>query len=239
MKAAPVDRHGFRMRGTEVSRLECFTDCVFAFALTLIVVSLEVPKSYLAMINTLRNFPGFGVCFLFLFSVWAQHNSFIRRYGLDDGVVKALTGFLLFVVLAFVYPLKFVMNLFINGMILKTLSKEYMIEITPHQVRELFVLYGVGFFLIHLTFALLYRYAYHVRESMQLDELESTLTRNWFAEQVMMLAVPTLAIILAWVLPVEAAGLSGFVYCLVGVVAGFCGGRTARRAAKIRKTLEA
>ncbi len=167
-KAQFVDRFGFRYRGREVSRLECFTACVFAFALTLIVVSLEVPKSYPAMIDTLRNFPGFGVCFLFLFSVWSQHNIYHRRYGLEDAFVKSVTGVLLFVILAFVYPLKFVMNLFVNGMILQTLSKQFMIDIKPHQVKELFVLYGVGFFLIHMVFAILYRYAFHKRALLAL-----------------------------------------------------------------------
>ena len=35
------DLPGFRLRGPEVTRLESFSDVVFGFALTLLVVSLE------------------------------------------------------------------------------------------------------------------------------------------------------------------------------------------------------
>jgi uncharacterized membrane protein len=37
---------GFRLRGHEVKRIEAFSDAVFDFAVTLLIVSLEVPKSF-------------------------------------------------------------------------------------------------------------------------------------------------------------------------------------------------
>ena len=41
-----VDGSGFRIRSREVSRLEGLSDAVFGFAITLLVVSLEVPETF-------------------------------------------------------------------------------------------------------------------------------------------------------------------------------------------------
>ena len=40
------DKNEFKFRGHEVRRIEAFSDAVFAFAVTLLIVSLEVPKSF-------------------------------------------------------------------------------------------------------------------------------------------------------------------------------------------------
>ena len=94
-------------RTREVSRIEGFSDAVFGFAITLLVVSLEVPKTYHELMQVVRGFPAFAVCFALLFQVWWRHYRFFRNYDLEDGYIVALTGILLFVVLFFVYPLKF------------------------------------------------------------------------------------------------------------------------------------
>jgi hypothetical protein len=51
-----VDREGFRLRGIEMSRVDGFSDVVFGFALTLLVVSLEVPKTFAELHQSLRGF---------------------------------------------------------------------------------------------------------------------------------------------------------------------------------------
>jgi hypothetical protein len=84
MRNSPDVVDGFRMRGREVTRLESFADAIFAFALTLLIVSLEVPKSFADLIGTMRGFPAFAVCFVMLATIWNRHYKFSRRFGLDD-----------------------------------------------------------------------------------------------------------------------------------------------------------
>lgn len=62
--------HGFRWRGGDISRLEGLSDAVFAFAVTLLVVSLEVPETFDELLHVLRGFFAFAVCFAILFWVW-------------------------------------------------------------------------------------------------------------------------------------------------------------------------
>src|ERR1700743_1438178 len=94
-------------RGPEVIRIEAFSDAVFAFAITLLIVSLEVPKSFEELMQSMRGFIPFAVSFLMFFQVWVTQNLFFRRYGMHDELTLALNGILLFVVLFFVYPMKF------------------------------------------------------------------------------------------------------------------------------------
>src|SRR5687768_18548473 len=97
----------FRLRGREGSGVGAFSDVVFGFALTLIVVSLEVPTSFQELMRTMRGFPAFAICFAILTWVWHVHHTFFRRYALTDEITIALNTALLFVVLFYTYPLKY------------------------------------------------------------------------------------------------------------------------------------
>jgi uncharacterized membrane protein len=166
---------GFRMRGRDVTRLESFSDAVFGFAVTLLVVSLEVPKSFADLIAAMKDFPAFAVCFAMLAMLWNSHYRFSRRYGLDDGTTRFLTCVLLFIVLLYVYPLKFLFNLSINDMIFGRSAVAPLIR--EGDVPMLLSVYGFGFAGVYLALTLLYLHAWRLRDALDLSETEKLDTR--------------------------------------------------------------
>lgn len=195
---------GFHPRGIEVTRMEGFSDAVFAFTLTLITVSLEVPHSIQELLKTMRGFPGFAVCFFLLLQVWFKHCEFFRRYGLQDGTVKLWNSVLLFVVLFYVFPLKFLWS---------NMFSEH-IHMTVPDARALFIIYGLGAGAIFLIFTLLHRHAWNLREDLELSEVERFDTRASIQENALMAAIPLLSAAFAAVAPPNILGLGGPIYFL-------------------------
>jgi hypothetical protein len=101
----------FRWRSGEITRLEGFCDVVFGFAITLLVVSLEVPYTYGELMADRRGFIPFALCFTQLVLIWRVPYKFSRRFGLEDSYTVFLNLVRRFLVLFFVYPLKFVSTL--------------------------------------------------------------------------------------------------------------------------------
>jgi uncharacterized membrane protein len=210
MRSQSRDLPGFRLRGREVTRLESFSDAVFGFALTLLVVSLDVPKSFSDLIATMRGFPAFAVCFLLLALIWNGHYKFCRRYGLDDGTARFLTCVLLFLVLFYVYPLKFLFNLSITGLLLGARPP---VPMSGSQLSALLVIYGLGFAAVYAASTLLYLHAYRLRETLELNELERFDTRYMMCRLLTLTVVGVIAAGLACVPAVR--DWSALVYLLL------------------------
>src|SRR4051812_23162258 len=71
--------HKFRWRSHEPSRIEGLSDAVFGFAVTLLVVSLEVPKTFGEMMHAMRGFGAFAISFVLLLVLWYTQYKFFRR----------------------------------------------------------------------------------------------------------------------------------------------------------------
>jgi uncharacterized membrane protein len=189
------DFAGFRMRGSEVTRLESFADAVFGFALTLLVVSLDVPKTFPDLMATMRGFPAFALCFLFLALLWNSHYRYCRRYGLHDGSARMLTCVMLFLVLFYVYPLKFLFNFSITGLLFG--GPAISTTMTRSEFSMLLVIYGLGFSAVYLSLLLLYLHAYRLRDALELTELEKFDTRYQICRLWALVGMGLLAALLA------------------------------------------
>ncbi|MEZ4703151.1 MAG: TMEM175 family protein [Rhodothermales bacterium] len=146
----------FRSR-QEVSRLEAFSDGVFAFSATLLVVSLEVPTTFPELVSELKGFVAFGISFAALVFIWSVHNAFFRRFAISDKVTTLLNACLLFVVLFYVYPLKFMADLI--AMLFGMGEGRPGIS-SFDELATLFLLYSAGFVAIFLSVACMYLHVY-------------------------------------------------------------------------------
>jgi len=230
----------FRWRSHEISRVEGLSDAVFAFAITLLVVSLEVPKTFNELAATMRGFGAFAISFLLLFTVWFNQYKFFRRYGLQDNTTVYLNAGLLFVVLFYVYPLKFLFSYLVNqftgghGEIrLPNGNVEAMIE--GNQIGTLMLIFGIGYLAVFSVFVLLYWHAYHKREALKLNVLERFDTRNSIQESALNCGVAVFSICIVLFAGPKYADLSGMAYILTGVAMGANGMIMGRRRRRMEK----
>ena len=206
---ALIARDGFRLRGTQMSRIDGFSDVVFGFALTLIVVSLEVPHTYRELHEVLLGFLPFCICFAFLILVWWAHFRFFRRYGLHDAGTVAINATLLFTVLFYAYPLKFLFTIV-------TSKANEGVFTSVAQLRELMTVYALGFTAVYLCLVLLYWNAWRQRENLHLSPLEQTLTKSYLWDEAGSVAIGLLVLLLVRILPPEKAGTGAFAFFLIG-----------------------
>lgn len=203
-----IGKDGFRLRGTAMSRVDAFSDVVFGFALTLLVVSLEVPHTFAQLHDSLRGFLPFAICFAILMGIWYPHYKFFRRFGLHDNGTIVLNAVLLFVVLFYVYPLKFLFTVLTTGWVDQDVS-----AFGSHtQMRELMILYGIGFTAIYWLFAALYANAWRQRNTLDLNPTERFLTRSSMLEYILMGSVGVISALIAVFNPNGYSGTAGFFY---------------------------
>jgi uncharacterized membrane protein len=230
--AALYKKNIIEWRSHEPSRLETFSDAVFAFAVTLIIVSLEVPKSFTELYETMKGTVSFAACFATLFQIWNQQNLFFRRYGLNDTLTVTLNGTLLFVVLVYAYPLKFLFGLlfFDNGYASNGHAYEM---ITTAQTPTLMLIYGAGYTTINLLFFWMYANAKKRAKELSLTAVEIYETVTILYINLILALIGVVAMLLAWLLPVEYSGLSGFVYASIGLAYYLWFSYRARKARKL------
>lgn len=243
LKMDAAAQKGFRLRGVgEIARIEAFSDAVLAFAVTLLIVSLEVPKTFNELMEMMRGFIAFAITFAMLFHVWFEQYKFFRRYGLQDNFTVWMNGLLLFVVLFYVYPLKFVWSLMLNSF-----TGHFMVQgrggeaepmIASGQVPAVMIIFGIGFTAVFLIFVLLHLHAYRKRNELELNELEIHDTRAQIQDSALNVAVGLLSIVLVLAGGRRFVIWSILVYWLIGPLQTINGVTMGRRRRRLMKGME-
>jgi hypothetical protein len=206
----------------DVTRIEAFSDAVFGFAITLLVVSLEVPDSFDELLQVMKSLPVFAVTFAILLMMWQEHHNLFKRFPCADGVSIWLNGALLFVVVSYIYPLKFLFSGIVGpgGMRFGQSSTFMRLD----QAKMLMVIYGAGFAAIFLLFATMYWRAGR-RASDPTDRHDATVL---VGHSFVYIGVAALSMGLAVFGGRYGSAYSGVAYGLIGPFQGLYHGLTSR-----------
>ena len=167
-----------KVRRHQATRLESFVDASFAFAMTLIVISVgHVPESIDDMLQAMRGVPTFAVCFLLISRLWMGHRFWSRHFDIEDHKSVVLSLMLVFVVLLYVYPLRLMFSLMFAGISGGWLSERDVTIGTVQDLRGAYLVFGIGLASISLIFIALFRHALSQAATIGLDANEILLTR--------------------------------------------------------------
>jgi uncharacterized membrane protein len=214
-----------RIRRHQPTRLEGFVDAAFAFAITLLVISIgHTPATVPEMLHALRGIPAFALCFVLLARLWNAHRTWSRHYDIEDVTSTVLSLALVFMVLVFVHPLRLLFAL-----LFAWVSHGFLVDqpVNMSDVEELrwgFEVYAVGFGTICAIFALLYRHAVRHAARIGLDAQEQIATRMYVAIWTVLTATAAVSLASAALLPFRndqpfVFTLPGAVYALTGISA--------------------
>ncbi|MEM1411779.1 MAG: DUF1211 domain-containing protein [Pseudomonadota bacterium] len=227
----------FRLRGLDTTRIEVFVDAAFAFAVTMLAISFDaIPSNFEEMITALKKSPAFIVAVAQLVWIWWAHNVWSRRFGLDDAMTAALSAALVIVVMIYVYPLRVLAEGAFHWLTGGFLPGSFQLQ-SLDELRDMFVILGIGFALLCALFCLFNAYALKRGEALHLDALErfhlGTSIRVWLGSA----GCAALSITLALLLPDRFVAFAGFGYAPLGVVLPLIELARDRRAPRKERTL--
>jgi uncharacterized membrane protein len=211
---------GFLERGASVTRLEAFVDAAFAFAVTMLVISLDaIPDSISGMLQALKGVPAFAASFAQIMLFWSAHATWSRRFGVDDRGSTQLSLVLVFLVLVYVYPLKILFGSFFAWVSGGWLPQVAVIR-TLADLQGMYTMYGLAFGSMSLLMAALNRHVLRTPVSPPLDEAEREQTRREIVRWLFSALVAAGSIVFAMLMsergPNWLFGMPGMFYALLG-----------------------
>lgn len=233
----------FRYRGLDQTRIETFSDAVFAVAFTLVVLSSAVPETFTELRRSVHDIIPSFICIVLIVVIWYQHYVFFLRYGLQNTKTVTVNTFLLFLVLIYIYPLKFLARFLVklySGLIFgmpDNFMNGFGGEMNSENMTLLMTAYGAGATFIFMAMTWLYRHAYRKREELDLNEYESFTTKVSLWQNLLMSSIPFLSTLVALLHPFGHGalnfGIAGFTYMLYPPVMIIFGYKVKKRSRKL------
>lgn len=233
----------FNYRGLDQTRIETFSDAVFAVAFTLVVLSSTVPETFDQLRRSIHDIIPSFICIVLIVVIWYQHYVFFLRYGLQNTKTVTINTFLLFMVLIYIYPLKFLARFLVelySGLIFgmpDNFMDDFGGNMNSDNMTLLMTAYGAGATLIFLAMTWLYRHAYNKREELGLSEYEIFSTKVSLWQNLLMSSIPFISTIIAFLHPFGHGalnfGTAGFIYMLYPPVMMAFGYKVKKRTKKL------
>lgn len=201
--------------GEQMNRIETFVAAAFAFAVSMLVISVDsIPSNFEELQSAAKNIPAFAASFAILAWIWHEHASWCRKYGLEDTRTIVLSCLLVFLVLVYIYPLRLMMQGLMGFLSQGWFPFDMDFEAT-WQVRFLFGFYAVGFLLLSLTFAGLFHHAAQKAAEIGLSDEETRVAKTEAIIWLSGASVCVLALLLCILVPSNWIGYTGFTYFLL------------------------
>ena len=233
----------FTYRGFNQTRIETFSDAVFAVAFALVVLSISVPNTFEELRAAIHDILPSFFCIVLIVVIWYQHYVHFLRYGLQNSKTVTINTFLLFMVLIYVYPLKFLARFLVelySGYIFgfpDDFMDRFGGSTDGNNMTLLMTAYGAGVTLIFLSLSWLYRESYNKRKELELDEYEVFSTKVSIWLNLLMSSIPFLSTMVAVFHPFGYSPIntvvSGFIYMLYPPVMIFFGFRVRKKSKKL------
>ena len=212
----------FRIRRKDPHRIELFSDAIFAFSVSLLIMSLEVPQTFQELKLVLQSFLPFIATVLLVVLFWREQERYFAHYGLSDSLVVWLNVILLVVILFYVYPLKFLFSLLLS-MVTHTnyfpkAGAETIIDVKDFP--QLVMIYSLGYAVIWFLFFILYEIAWHRRLQLELNKYEIADTKKELRSSFFNCCVGLVSLFFA---AVNAPGIGGLCFLLIPAGLWFVG----------------
>nr|WP_298992400.1 TMEM175 family protein [uncultured Polaribacter sp.] len=184
------------------NRLESVSDGVFAFAATLMVVTIGNNATITSFQDELPNLISFAVSFFVMMAIWKVHYNYFRRTDFIDNWIIAFNMVLLFTVLFYIFPIRSLINTGTGG-----------VRISIEKFASIFQMYSSGFLLIFLCFCFMYLRAYKKTNDLKL----LFYSRHFFV----FVLVALISFIFATLRIGLLFGFPGFIYVFLGPLCYF------------------